>query len=166
MPSLRVPVTNLRARALTRADAVRNGPADRRAPAQSVAGRQRGIEFGFAVRGSCPRTAAASSDKMPSSAEHRQCRAIRQQRGVFVVGAPRRSAAPGRRFVVRFARGHQRALRSTRAHGSEQLRSGSSSSLASVGLCGHSCRLRRQSYSNRRYIFHQKACFAALRINA
>ena len=53
-----------------------------------------------------------------------------------MVGASRRSAAPGKQFVVRFAAGHQRALRSTLAHGSEQLRSGSSSSLASVGLRG------------------------------
>ena len=53
-----------------------------------------------------------------------------------------------------------------RWHGSEQLRSGSSSSLASIGLRGHSCQLRPQSYSNRRHIFHQKACFAVLRINA
>ena len=82
-----------------------------------------------------------------------------------MVGASRRSATPGKQFVVRFAPGQHRALRSALARiRATPLRS--SSSLATVGLRGHSCRLWRQSYSNRRYIFHQEACFAALRINA
>ena len=93
------------------------------------------------ARGQWSRPAAVQQDARPNRTAHQQFWPVGQQRKVFVVGASRRSAAPGNQFIDRFAHTTSCALRQRWWRGPQIL----SSPLASTKRRRHSWHAWRQS---------------------